>query len=186
MKKYILILFLAFFSAMFTFAQNVLGSPMPQGSSTVVDNFEEGYVWVFGAEGSVSSGAELARKWKSEGKYSLKISSAPNNNGSNALWFTEYVEGDYLDISEFNYIAIDVKYPCSEPLVIGLCFLSDVWEWGQGEEWIWFPEGEYTLVYDIRNVPKSVTTKVRRIMLMQVMATNSDIHLYIDNIRGYK
>ncbi len=186
MKKNILILFLAVFSAMLSFAQNVMGSPLPKGSSTVVDNFEEGYVWVFGAEGSVSSGAELARKWRTEGKYSLMVSSAPNLNGSNALWFTEYVEGDYLDISGYSYIAVDVNYPFDEPLVIGLCFLSDVWEWGQAEEWIWFPKGEYTLVYDIRNVPKSVTSKVRRFMFMQVMATSTDIHLYIDNIRGYK
>lgn len=191
MKKAITSIILA--AASFLAFADIFGSPLPSTSSRKIEDFEEGYVWVHAGEDwdrwgghHVSSGAELARKWKTSGRYSIQLSYDRCIGEDKAVWYTDYTSGAYLDISDVDFIAMDVYNPEEHPLVLGLCIQDKEWQWLQSDTWCWFPKGEHTLVYDMRNVPASKRNQIARLLLMQPNPTPDEGLFYVDNIRGYK
>lgn len=192
MKKLICLI-----TAMVCFAGAVFadtyGATLPKGSSYKIEDFEEGYVWLHaGADWDrwgdhhVSSGAELARKWKTSGKYSMQLSYDHMVKEDKALWYTDYTSGSYLDISAYDYVAIDVYNPFEWPLLLGFCMQDKNWEWMNSDDWIWFPTGEHTLVFSLKNIPANKRSELARLMLMQPLNTGDEGYLYVDNIRGYR
>lgn len=192
MKKLLLFFLISVFFISLIGAEQ-LGAPLPSGKAAVVENFEEGYVWVHAGEdwdrwgGSHSTvGAELWRKWRTEGKYSLHMIYGKNIDGAQSLWYMDYPENETLDISEYDFIAVDLYNPSDLGIVLGFCMQDCNWDWVQSDTWIWFPKGEHTLCYDIRNIDVEKRKNIRRLMFLMPTETTREGDLYIDNIRGYK
>lgn len=192
MKKIIALIFSLSVISVSLFADH-FGVPLPEGDATTIENFEEGYVWVHAGEdwdrwgGShVAVGAEQWRKWRTEGKYSLHMIYGKNVDGAQSLWYTDYPENETLDISKYDFIAMDVYNPSDLGLVLGFCMQDFNWDWAQSENWVWFPKGEHTLCFDIRNIDLEKRKTIRRLMFLMPTETTSEGDLYIDNIRGYK
>lgn len=192
MKKIVIIISCVLFSVTALFADN-FGAPMPSGNPVIIDNFEDGYVWVHAGENwdrwggkHVTLGCELWRKWRTEGKYSLHLMFGHNQDGAQSLWYCDYPENEILDISSSNTIVVDVYNPEPYPLVVGLCFQDNKWEWINSATWAWFPSGNHTLAFDISNISLDQRKRIRRIMFMLPNDTNGEGSFFIDNIRGYK
>ena len=192
MRKNIFASCLFFVFAGLLFADN-FGAPMPQGTPTTIENFEDGYVWVHAGEdwdrwgGShVTVGAEQWRKWRTDGKYSMHLIFGEQHGPSQSLWYSDYPETETLDLSVFDYLVIDVYNPNDLGLVFGFCFQDLEWNWLQSDTWMWFPKGEHSLCFDIRNIDKERMKNIRRLIFIMPAETFSEGSVYIDNIRGYK
>jgi len=192
MKKLVTILLAFSIFAVPLFADH-FGVPMPEGTPETIENFEEGYVWVHAGEdwdrwgGShVTVGAEQWRKWRTDGKYSLHMIYGEQKSPSQSLWYMDYPENETLDISNYDYIAVDVYNPSNLGIVFGFCMQGMDWGWLQSDTWVWFPKGEHTICFDIRNVDKEARKQIRRIMIMMPTETESEGSVFIDNIRGFK
>ncbi len=171
----------------------VFGGPIPDGKAETIENFEEGYVWVHAGEdwdrwgGShVTVGAEQWRKWRTDGKYSMHLIYGKQKSPSQSLWYTDYPENETLDLSKYSYVVMDVYNPNDMGLVFGFCLQDMNWGWLQSNTWNWFPKGEHTLVFDIRNIDKESLKQIRRLMVMMPTDTDSEGSVFVDNIRGYK
>jgi len=192
MKK-ICALFLIFSVLSVSVFADHFGVPMPSGTAYTIENFEDGYVWVHAGEdwdrwgGShLTVGAEQWRKWRTDGKYALHMIYGEQHGESQSLWYSDYPENETLDLSSYDYVAMDVMNPSNIGIVFGFCLQDFEWGWMQSDTWIWFPKGEHTICFDIRNIPKDKLKKVRRIMIMMPTETFKEGDVYIDNIRGFK
>ncbi len=192
MKKLLSIALICSIITGFVYAET-FGAAMPSGPGTKVEDFEDGFVWIHaGADWDrwgdhhVSCGAELARKWKTTGRYSLMVSYDRVYEGDNSMWYTDYEDSDLLDLSPYSYITMDVYNPNDYPLVLGLTGLDKEWKWLQSETWCWFPKGEHTLVFDITTIPLEQKKNIKRLQLLQAITTPDEGYFYIDTIRGYK
>lgn len=192
MKKIIALFLTLSIFAVPLFADH-FGVPMPSGTPATIENFEEGYVWIHAGEdwdrwgGShVTVGAEQWRKWRTDGKYSLHMIYGEQHGESQSLWYMDYPENETLDLSQYDFVAMDVYNPNSMGLVFGFCMQGFEWEWVQSDTWIWFPQGEHTLCFDIRNISPETRKKIRRMIFLMPTETFSEGSVFIDNIRGFK
>ncbi|MCQ2585803.1 MAG: hypothetical protein MJ185_09435 [Treponema sp.] len=192
MKKIIALIFVCSVFSVSLFADH-FGIPLPGGKPTVIENFEEGYVWCHAGEdwdrwgGShVTVGAEQWRKWRTDGKYSLHMTYGEQHGPSQSLWYTDYPENETLDMSEYDYIAMDIYNPNDFGIVFGFCMQNSNWDWLQSESWVWFPKGEHSICFSLKNVDVEKRKTVRRLFIMMPTETFSEGDVFIDNIRGYK
>lgn len=197
MKKFKTIIFTAILLSFGTisYAESQIHSDtgkLPSSTPTVIDDFEDGNYWIYASDDwdnwgghKWSVGADLSKKWKSNGKYSLDCQMEKSTYGTNqaAVWYTE---GEY-DLSQFNYIVMDVYIPdstCNFGLMLAI--QSDDWTWCQAPQYHWLPKGEHTLVYDISSFSEKDRRTCVRFMIMHAMDNSQQGHFYLDNIRGYK
>lgn len=189
MKK--IFLFLMIFS--FTFATNLFAqvdATVPKGTVQIIDNFENGNYWIWAGSDwdqwgghKVSSGADLYKKWVSEGKYSMQLVMDSVEPGNDATWF--YDGGQ--DLSGGKYIVADFYNPTPIHHVIGIAIqATDNWTWLQTESYT-LPPGQHTIVFYVENLNEHFDD-IKRINITDYVfeKNDGDTSIFVDNIRLIK
>lgn len=183
----------SFIITMAGFSEDVLSKTgaLPKGSPILIDDFEDGNYWIYASddwdyygEHKYSIAADLSKKWKSSGKYSLKCVMAPTymSKDWSGLFYTE---GEY-SFKDLNYIVIKIYNPNETGFGMMFTFQSAEWSWDQPGEYHWISQGEHTLVYDISEFPDKDKLDVRRIIFMFHGYLDKELYFYLDDLQGYK
>lgn len=188
MKKYFFALSFLIFSATLSFAQTDIS--LPDGQMQVIDDFENGNYWIWACSDwdqwgghKVSQGADLSKRWSSQGKYSLHLVIDSVKDGDDASWF--YDGGQ--DLTGGRYIVADFYNPT--PLTHKIAFViqvTDNWNWKQSPLSD-LPPGVHTMVFPVEELNEHFD-EVRRINIIDRLSGNhsGDTSIFVDNIRLIK
>ncbi|MCR4742460.1 MAG: hypothetical protein K5866_06295 [Treponema sp.] len=185
--------FLAFLVFGFVFSAGLFAQvdiPIPKGQVQIIDDFENGNYWIWAGSDwdqwgghKVSSGADLYKKWVSEGKYSMQLvmdSVEPGNDGS---WF--YDGGQ--DLSGGKYIVCDFYNPTPINHNVAIVLqCTDNWNWNQSDFFM-LPPGEHTIVFKVEHLNEHFD-EVKRINISDYVNEKheGDTSIFVDNIRLIK
>jgi len=193
MKKLLKFLALVFvLNTSFAFAQVTTGE-LPSGRVELFDGFEHGNYWIWAGSDydqwgthKYSAGANLSKKWASEGTHSLQCVLEGRTNGSG--WY----DGQWLfdgnqDFTGTKYVAIDVYNP--NDAVYEVSFIlqaTDSWNWDDCGN-IHLGKGKHTVIYEVKKYSSDLN-QIKRVNV-NVGTTHyskDDTFIYIDNIRLIK
>ena len=160
---------------------------IPSGEVQVIDDFENGNYWIWSCSDwdqwgghKVSAGADLYKKWSSQGKYSLELVMEAVGEGDDASWFYDGSQ----DLRGGRYIVADFYNPTNSVHEIAVVVqVTDNWNWKESPSFELRP-GKHTIVFPVEELNEHFD-EVKRITILDEPSihTSGFTSIFVDNIR---
>lgn len=170
------------------FAQR--NAPIPEGEVVMIDDFEHGNYWIWAGSdwekyGSYifSCGADLSKKWSTEGRTSLELLMEATTQRKEGNWFYDGSQ----DLTGGRYIVADFYNPSTLGFTIAFVMqATGDWKW-DSTDFYYLPPGEHTMVYNIEKYADDLSDVRRLIIFIAPMdGLPFDTSIFVDNIRLIK
>ena len=193
MRKSVLGIILAcVLCALPAFSQDILGdrSSIPQGTVSILDNFEKGNYWIWAAfdwefwgPPKLSTSARLSSHWASEGRQSLecKVAKSTPDSDLSGMFYMDF----QWNFSGTKYVVLDIYNPENTSFEFSMAFqTSEAWKWNETRTVLVEP-GAHTVVLSVQDFMSELSL-VYRVNLCYKETTPMNGRFFVDNIRFIK